>query len=65
MKITVIDTKTVRFSWTGGGYALESSTNLNLGPASYPLGPWQEVANMSNPYTYILTGPQRFFRLKK
>ena len=55
----------IRLWWTGGAYALESATNLSLGSASYPLGPWQEVTNMSNPYTNSLDQPQRFFRLKK
>jgi hypothetical protein len=54
-----------RLSWTGGGYALESVTNLNVGAASYPIGPWQQVTNMSNPYTNRLDETQRFFRLKK
>jgi hypothetical protein len=55
----------IRLWWTGGAYALESATNLSLGSASYPLGPWQEVTNMSNPYTNSQNEPQRFFRLKK
>ena len=60
------DTNCLRLSWTGGGYALESSTNLDLGPVSYPFGPWTQVPQMSNPYLWNLTnGPARFFRLKK
>jgi hypothetical protein len=55
----------VRLSWNGPGYALESTTNLSLGPASYPLGPWQQVSNMANPYTSTVPGLIRFFRLKK
>lgn len=62
---TAMGTNSVRLSWSGGGYALESTTNLNLGPASYPLGPWQQVPNMSNPYTNRTDEPYRFFRLKK
>ena len=65
LNVTSRGTNAVRLSWTGPGYALESATNLNLGSASYPLGPWQEVPNMSNPYTNSLAGPARFFRLKK
>jgi hypothetical protein len=55
----------VRLSWTGPGYALESTTNLSLGPVSYPFGPWQQITNMANPHTNALDGVQRFFRLKK
>lgn len=56
----------VSFSWSGHGYALETSTNLDLGPLSYPAGPWIEVPQMSNPYLWPLTnGQQHFFRLKK
>jgi hypothetical protein len=55
----------IRLSWVGGGYALESATNLNLGAASYPFGPWQQVPNLSNPYTNRLEESHRFFRLKK
>ena len=61
-----LDTNSIRLSWTGGGYALESSTTLDLGPASYPSGPWTPVPQMSNPYLWNLTNsPARFFRLKK
>jgi hypothetical protein len=55
----------VRLSWNGFGYALESTTNLSLGPVSYPLGPWQQVTNMANPHTNLLDGVRQFFRLKK
>jgi hypothetical protein len=55
----------IRLSWVGGGYALESATNLSLGTASYPAGPWQHVPNMSNPYTNRFDDTQRYFRLKK
>jgi hypothetical protein len=55
----------LRLSWTGHGYALESATSLSLGSTSYPVGPWQQVTNMSNPYTNRLDELQRFFRLKK
>ena len=60
------DTNSLRLSWTGGGYALESSPILDLGLASYPFGPWMPVPQMSNPYLWSLTNsPARFFRLKK
>jgi len=65
LNLTPMDTNAIRLSWTGGGYALESTTNLNLGPASYPIGPWQQVPKLSNPYTNRLDETQRFFRLKK
>jgi hypothetical protein len=59
-------TNAVRLSWSGGGYALETSTNLNLGSLSYPYGPWRQVTNMTNPYLWSLTNSStRFFRLKK
>ncbi len=59
-------TNAVHLSWTGGGYALESSTNLDLGPLSYPYGPWRQVTNMANPYLWSLTNSStHFFRLKK
>lgn len=60
-----LDADRLRLSWIGHGYALESATNLSLGAASYPIGPWQQVTNMSNPYTIQLDEAQRFFRLKK
>jgi hypothetical protein len=65
LNLTPLSASSARLSWRGGGYALESATNLSLGPASYPLGPWQQVTNMSNPYMNRLDEPQRFFRLKK
>jgi hypothetical protein len=65
LALTPLDTNSARLSWTGGGYALESATNLSLHAASYPVGPWQQVTNMSNPYTNRLDENQRFFRLKK
>lgn len=54
-----------RLSWTGYGYALETTTNLFLGSDSYPNGPWLPVPSMSNPYTNSLANPERYFRLKK
>ena len=66
LQATSLNTNSLRLAWTGGGYALESSTNLDLGPASYPTGPWTPVPQMSNPYLWSLTNsPARFFRLKK
>jgi hypothetical protein len=63
--MTPFDASLASLSWTGGGYALESATNLNFGSDSYPIGPWQQVSNMSNPYPIRLDEIQRFFRLKK
>jgi hypothetical protein len=65
LDIALVGANSLRLSWGGQGYALESATNLSLGSASYPLGPWQEVTNMSNPYTNLLDEPQRYYRLKK
>ena len=66
LQATSLGTNSLRLSWTGGGFALESSTNLDLGPASYPTGPWTPVPQMSNPYLWNLTNsPACFFRLKK
>lgn len=65
LQIAPIGTNAFRLSWTGPGYALESVTNLTANSLSAPFGPWTEVRNMSNPYTNVNTGPQRFFRLKK
>jgi hypothetical protein len=65
LSLTPLGSSSARLSWTGAGYALECATNLNLGAASYPVGPWQQVTNMSNPYTNDLSDPARFFRLKK
>jgi hypothetical protein len=62
---TALGPNQLRLSWTGHGYALESATNLSLGAASYPFGPWQEVTNMSNPYTNSPNELQRYYRLKK
>lgn len=47
------------FSWTGNGFALESSSAVT--------GPWFEVANMSNPFTNSISGSgaASFYRLKK
>jgi hypothetical protein len=65
LAISPVNMDAVRLWWTGGGYALESTTNLTDNSASYPVGPWQQVPRMSNPYTNFLEEPQRFFRLKK
>lgn len=52
-------------SWSGGGYTIETSTNL-ADTLSYPLGPWLEVSNAANPYL-LPSAPDaaRFYRLKK
>ncbi len=65
LNVTPLGVDAVRLWWTGAGYALESTTNLTDNLASLPLGPWQEVHHMSNPYTNTLSEPTRFFRLKK
>ncbi len=66
LQVTPSGADRVSFSWSGHGYALETSTNLDLATLSYPAGPWLEVPQMSNPYSWDLTnGPQRFFRLRK
>jgi hypothetical protein len=65
LNVSPLGTNSLQLSWTGHGYALESTTNLNLGAVSYSLGPWRQVPNMSNPYTNRLDEPHRFFRLKK
>jgi len=65
LNITSVDTNLVRVSWSGNGYSLESITNLTDNSASYPLGPWQQVPDMANPYTIPADEPSRFFRLKK
>ena len=55
----------MRLWWNGYGFTLESVTNLTDNFASAPVGPWQQVPRLSNPYTNDLTGPSRFFRLRK
>jgi len=65
LNISSLDATAVLLSWAGHGYALESSTNLSLGPVGYPFGPWLQVSNMSNPFTNSLSKPARFFRLRK
>lgn len=63
---SVVGSDGILFSWTGSGYALETSESLDLGSLSYPTGPWTEVPQMTNPYVWNLTnGPQRYFRLKR
>ena len=63
LEITSTDTNLFQLSWTGGGYALESTTNL---PAPPYFG-WTAVPNMANPWRYTNNPaePQRFFRLRK
>lgn len=48
---------TITLSWTGNGFALESAVSA--------IGPWIQVANMSNPYSTTLSGAANFYRLKK
>ena len=64
LNIAVVGTNRYRLWWDGPGYALESATSLGLtGPGA--LGAWSEVTNMANPFTNILTGERRFFRLRQ
>lgn len=66
LQMSLADSNHLSVQWTGWGYALESSTNLDAGPLSYPAGPWTEVPRASNPHLWANTnGPQHFFRLKK
>lgn len=66
LQATLLSADSVQLSWSGSGFALESSTNLDAGSSSYPVGPWTEVPQMSNPYLWPLTnGQQHYFRLKK
>jgi hypothetical protein len=52
-------------SWAAGGYALERSSDLSAS-LSYPLGPWIEVTNMTNPYVLSPTNEAAaFYRLKR
>ncbi len=55
----------VQIFWAGGGYALQTSTDLQ-NPLEYPFGPWTEVTNQTNPFLVVTTNePARYFRLKK
>jgi hypothetical protein len=65
LNVAQLESGSARLWWSGYGYALESVTNLTGDSNSHPLGPWQEVPNMANPYTNSVVEPQRFFRLKK
>jgi len=60
-----LDGSALWLAWDGHGYTLESVTNLTDNAASAPLGPWQQVPRLTNPYTNSLAGPSRFFRLRK
>ena len=65
--ITRMDTNLFQLSWTAGGYALESTTNLPAPPGALPYFGWTAVPNMANPWRYTNNPaePQRFFRLRK
>ena len=67
LQTTSLDTNLYRLSWTGHGYALESTTNLSPAPGLPAFLAWPEVTNMSNPFLYTNkpVGPSRFFRLRK
>ena len=60
-----LDDGRLRLWWDGFGYTLESVSNLTDNFASAPLGPWQQVPRLTNPYTNTLIDPSRFFRLRK
>ncbi len=67
LALTDLGTNRYRMSWTGHGYALESTTNLPP-PAGLPVFlAWPEVTNMSNPFLFTNdpVRPQRYFRLRK
>ena len=67
LALTDLGTNRYRLSWTGHGYALESTTNLPP-PAGLPVFlAWPEVTNMSNPFFFTNDSgrPQRYFRLRK
>jgi len=52
------DGTNIVFSWTGNGFALETTDDLINGT-------WFEVQpNMSNPMTVTPSGDQQFFRLR-
>ena len=67
LEVTRMDTNLFHLSWTGGGYALESTTNLPAPPGALPYFGWTGVTNMANPWLYTNNPaePQRFFRLRK
>jgi hypothetical protein len=64
LSIAATVTNAIILSWQGGGFVLESSTNLS-GPLSFPFGPWHEVSGLQNPYYHLPDAPFRAFRLKK
>jgi hypothetical protein len=67
LDIARMDTNLFQLSWTSGGYALESTTNLPAPPNALPYFGWTAVPNMANPWRYTnnTAEPQRFFRLRK
>ena len=62
---TLLGDGRLRLAWDGFGYTLESVTNLTDNFTSAPLGPWQQVPGLSNPYTNDISDPSRFFRLRR
>jgi hypothetical protein len=61
-----LDTNQVRLSWTGGGYRLETATNVATFGTNTVVGPWADAPNMANPYTVIVgEEPFRVYRLRK
>lgn len=67
LESTGLGTNRYRLSWTGHGYALESTTNLPPLAGLPVFVAWPEVTNMSNPFLYTNNpaGPSRYFRLRK
>ena len=67
LEIARMDTNLFHLSWAGGGYALESTTNLPAPPGALPYFGWTAVPNMANPWLFTNNPaePQRFFRLRK
>ena len=54
---------TIRLTWTGSGYALESTTNLFSTNATFN---WSSVSDVSNPYLLSPSNvPAKAFRLRK
>ena len=67
LEVTRMNTNLFSLGWSGGGYALESTTNLPAPPGALPYFGWTTVPNMANPWRYTNNPaePQRFFRLRK
>jgi len=57
----VVATNRLILSWSGGGFALETTTNLG----SVDVNHWLEVTGVTNPFTNAIAAPQQFFRSRK